>query len=36
MSGSTARKMYQNDRLSLFEVTEIEEYEEVFYLAKND
>jgi len=36
MSGSAARKMYQNDRLSLFEVTEIEEYEEVFYLAKND
>lgn len=36
MTGSAARKMYTNDRLSLFEVTEVEEYEEVFYLAKNE
>jgi len=28
--------MYQNEKLSMFEMTEIEEYEEVFYLAKND
>ena len=36
MSGSVARKMYSNERLSMFEVTEVEEYEEVFYLARND
>jgi hypothetical protein len=36
MSGSQAKKLYAKDKLSLFEQTEVEEFEEVYYLAPNN
>jgi len=36
MSGSQAKQLYAKEKLSLFEQTEIEEFEEVYYLAPND
>jgi len=36
ISGSTAKQMYAKDKLSLFEQTEVEEFEDIYYLAPND
>ena len=36
MSGSEAKRLHAKDHLSLFEQTEVEEFEEIFYLAPND
>jgi len=36
ISGSTAKKLHAKDKLSLFEQTEVEEFEEVYYLAPNN
>jgi hypothetical protein len=36
ISGSQAKKLYAKDKLSLFEQTEVEEFEEIYYLAPNN
>jgi hypothetical protein len=35
MSGALAKSQYSKDFLSQHELTEVEEFEQVFYLAKN-